>query len=42
MSKRKQRSPELKAKVAREALKSEQPVAELANQFGVHPKMIHT
>ena len=41
MSKRKQHAPEFKAKVALEALKGEQTVAELAVQFGVHPTMIH-
>ena len=42
MSKRKQDSPEFKAKVALEALKVEQTVAELASRFGVHPTMIHS
>ncbi len=42
MSKRKQDSPEFKAKVALEALKGEQTVAELASRFGIHPTMIHT
>ncbi len=41
MSKWKQHSPDFKAKVALEALKGEQTVAELANRFGVHPTMIH-
>lgn len=41
MSKRKQHYPELKAKVALEALKGEETVSELASRFGVHPTMIH-
>jgi transposase len=41
MSKRKQHSPEFKAKVALEALKGEQTVSELASRFGIHPTMIH-
>ena len=41
MSKRKNHSPEFKAKVALEALKGERTVAELSGQFGVHPMMIH-
>jgi transposase len=35
MSKRKQHSPEFKAKVALEALKGEQTFAELASRWGV-------
>ena len=42
MSKRKQHSPEFKAKVALESLKGEQTVAELASWIGVHPTMIHS
>lgn len=42
MSKRKQHSPDFKAKVALEALKGKQTVADLASRFGVHPTMIHT
>ena len=41
MSKRKQHSPEFKAKVALEALKGEETVSELSSRFGVHPTMIH-
>jgi len=41
MSKRKNHSPEFKAKVALEALKGERTVADLSSQFGVHPTMIH-
>ena len=42
MSKRKNHSPEFKAKVALEALRGERTVTELATQFGVHPTMIHS
>ncbi len=42
MSKRKRHAPEFKAKVALEALKGEQTVAELASRFGIHPTMIHS
>ena len=41
MSKRKQHNRVFKAKVALEALKGERTVTELANQFGIYPKMIH-
>jgi transposase len=41
ISKRKQHSPEFKAKIAFEALKGEETVSELASRFGVHPTMIH-
>jgi len=41
MSKRKQHSPDFKAKVALEAVKGEETVSELAGRFGVHPTMIH-
>ncbi|NKI59608.1 transposase [Labrenzia sp. PO1] len=41
MSKRKQHSPEFKAKVAPEALKGEETASDPASRFGVHPTMIH-
>ena len=40
--KRKQYSPEFKAKVALAALKNEQTVAELAARYEIHPTMINT
>ena len=39
-NKRKQYSPEFKAKVALAALKNEETTADLAQRFGVHPTMI--
>ena len=41
MSKRKQHAPELKAKVALEALKGEAAASDLASRFGVHRAMIN-
>jgi len=38
--KRRQFTPEFKAKVALEALKEQKTVAELATQYGVHPNQI--
>lgn len=40
-NKRKQYSPQFKAKVALEAIRGEKTVAELANQYEVHPTMIN-
>ena len=41
-NKRKKYSSEFKAKVALSALKNEQTISELSQQFGVHPNMIST
>jgi len=38
---RRQHSPALKAKVALEAIKGEETIAELASRFGVHPSQIN-
>ncbi len=40
--KRKQYSPEFKAKVALEAIKNEEAVAQLAARYEVHPTVINT
>jgi transposase-like protein len=40
-NKRRQYSPEFKAKVALAAIKNDETVAELAKRFGVHPTMIN-
>jgi transposase len=38
---RRKHSPAFKAKVAMEAIKGEQTVAELSGRFGVRPSQIH-
>ena len=40
-TKRRNHSPQFKAKVALAALKNEETVAELSNRFGVHSTMIN-
>ena len=40
-NKRKQYSPQFKAKVALEAIRGEKTVSELASQYEVHPTMIN-
>ena len=42
MKKRKNHSPEFKAKVALEAIREEITLAELSKKYGVHPNMIST
>ncbi len=42
MKKRKNHSPEFKAKVALEALREEMTLAELSKKYGVHPTQIGT
>ena len=42
MKKRKNHSPEVKAKVALEAVREEVTLAELSKKFGVHPTRIGT
>lgn len=42
MTKRKNHSPDFKAKVALEAIREEMTVAELSKKYGVHPTQIGT
>jgi len=42
MTKRKNHSPEFKAKVALEAIREEMTMAELSKKYGVHPTQIGT
>ena len=41
MTKRKNHSPDFKAKVALEAIREEMTMAELSKKYGVHPTQIH-
>ncbi len=42
MTKRKNHSPDFKAKVALEAIREEMTLAELSKKYGVHPTQIGT
>ena len=42
MTKRKNHSPDFKAKVARDAIREEMTMAELSKKYGVHPTQIGT
>jgi transposase len=42
MTKRKNHSPDFKAKVALEAIREERTLAELSKKYGVHPTQIGT
>ncbi|WP_139816246.1 transposase [Planktotalea arctica] len=42
MTKRKNHSPDFKAKVALEAIREEMSMAELSKKYGVHPTQICT
>jgi len=40
MGKRKNYTPELKAKIAIEAIKGEKSISQIASEFGVHPALV--
>ena len=40
MGKRKNYTPELKAKIAIEAIKGEKTISQIASEFGVHPVLV--
>lgn len=42
MTKRKNHSPDFKAKVALEAIRDEMTISELSKKYGVHPTLIGT